>query len=81
MGAIKSEAARLDFMRTVIEPAIKAQALDLVRMHQSVGDQLVIVTATNEFVTRPIAEAFGVENPIAVELSGMFLQHGRLDYW
>ena len=68
MGAIKSEAAHLDFMRTVIEPALKVQALDLVRMHQSEGDQLVIITATNEFVTRPIAKAFGVDNLIAVEL-------------
>jgi len=32
------------------------------------GDEVVIVTATNEFVTRPIARAFGVDELIAVEL-------------
>jgi phosphoserine phosphatase len=29
--------------------------------HQAAGDEVVIVTATNEFVTRPIATAFGVD--------------------
>lgn len=67
-GAIKSEAAHAEFMRAVIEPALQARALDLVRMHQNQGDQVVIITATNEFVTRPIAQAFGVDNLIAVEL-------------
>ena len=43
-------------------------ALELVRQHREQGDQLVIVTATNEFVTRPIAQAFGVDELIAVEL-------------
>lgn len=67
-GAIKSEAAHADFMRSVIDLAIKPQALELVRMHQNQGDHVVIITATNEFVTRPIAKAFGVEHLIAVEL-------------
>ena len=67
-GAIKSGAAHAEFMRAVIQPALQAPALDLVRMHQSQGDQVVIITATNEFVTRPIAEAFGVDNLIAVDL-------------
>jgi HAD superfamily hydrolase (TIGR01490 family) len=68
-GALKAEAAHADFMRSVIEPAIRSQALDLVRAHQQAGDAVVIVTATNEFVTRPIAQAFGVAELIAVELA------------
>jgi HAD superfamily hydrolase (TIGR01490 family) len=68
-GALKAEAAHAEFMRRVIEPAIRSQALDLVRAHQQVGDAVVIVTATNEFVTRPIAQAFGVAELIAVELA------------
>ena len=55
-------------MQTVVQPAITAQALALVRGHQEAGDAVVIVTATNEFVTRPIAQAFGVSDLIAVEL-------------
>ena len=68
-GALKAEAAHAEFMRSVIEPAIRSQALDLVRSHQQAGDAVVIVTATNEFVTRPIAKAFGVAELIAVELA------------
>lgn len=67
-GAVESEAAHQRFMREVIEPAIKPQALALVRAHRQAGDEVVIVTATNEFVTRPIAKAFGVTELIAVEL-------------
>jgi HAD superfamily hydrolase (TIGR01490 family) len=67
-GAVSSHAAHLQFMRSVIEPAIKPQAQALLRKHQRAGDELVIVTATNEFVTRPIAQAFGVAELIAVEL-------------
>lgn len=67
-GAINSEAAHEYFMSSVVQPAIKPQALALVREHQQAGDEVVIVTATNEFVTRPIAQAFGVTELIAVEL-------------
>ena len=38
------------------------------RAHQRAGDLVAIVTATNEFVTRPIADAFGVPELLAVEL-------------
>jgi HAD superfamily phosphoserine phosphatase-like hydrolase len=40
-----------------------------VRAHQAAGDLVAVVTATNEFVTRPIATAFGVETLLAVELA------------
>lgn len=61
-------AARERFMREVIAPAMRPQALELVRRHQAAGDEVLIITATNEFVTQPIAEAFGVQQLIAVEL-------------
>ena len=64
----EAQAAHRQFMQSVIEPAIRPAALDLVRSHQQAGDLTVIVTATNEFVTRPIAQAFGVAELIAVEL-------------
>jgi HAD superfamily hydrolase (TIGR01490 family) len=67
-GAIKSEAAHAHFMGSVVNKAIKPQALSLVQRHQACGDAVVIVTATNEFVTRPIATAFGVADLIAVNL-------------
>ena len=67
-GAINSEAAHDQFMRAVVQPAIKQQAVALIRQHQQAGDEVIIVTATNEFITRPIAHAFGVPELIAVEL-------------
>ena len=67
-GTINSIAAHDRFMRTIVHKAIKTQALALIKQHREAGDELVIVTATNEFVTRPIADAFGVSELIAVEL-------------
>ncbi len=67
-GAIKSIAAHARFMREIVQKAISHQALALVDRHQQAGDEVVIVTATNEFVTRPIAGALGVKELIAVEL-------------
>ena len=67
-GATNSIAAHARFMRAVVQKGITEQALELVRQHADAGAELVIVTATNEFVTRPIADAFGVKNLIAVEL-------------
>ena len=67
-GATKSIAAHARFMGDVVQKNIHAQALELVRKHQQAGDGVAIVTATNEFVTRPIADAFGVKELIAVEL-------------
>lgn len=67
-GAQAAARALEAFMREVIFPAIKPPALELVQSHRSAGDELVIVTATNEFITRPIADAFGVDHLIAVEL-------------
>lgn len=67
-GAEASFAAREDFMRKVVQPAIRPEALELVRSHQRAGDRVAIITATNEFVTRPIADVFGVPDLIAVEL-------------
>lgn len=60
--------ARERYMREVIVPAMHPQATELVQRHRDAGDLMAIVTATNEFVTAPIAEAFGVEHLIAVRL-------------
>ena len=68
-GQVAAEAARADFMDRVIRPAVLPQALDLVKRHQDAGEQVIIITATNEFVTRPIADAFGVGELIAVQLA------------
>jgi len=68
-GAEKSAKAHERYMQTIIDTAIQPKALALVQAHQAAGDEVVIVTATNEFVTRPIATAFGVKELIAIELA------------
>ena len=62
-------AARERFMHEVILPVVHPAALELVRGHQRAGDRVAIVTATNEFVTEPIARVFGVQDLIAVKLA------------
>jgi len=67
-GLEKSIAAHASYMSDVVQKSIKKQALALVQRHQAAGDEVIIVTATNEFVTRPIAQAFGVQHLIAIDL-------------
>ena len=67
-GVEQSDAAHRRFMDEVILPALRPAAIELVFRHQAAGDEVLIVTATNEFVTRPIAQAFGVTELIAIEL-------------
>jgi len=55
------------FMDEVIRPAVKPGALALVQKHLDAGDLVAIITATNRFVTAPIAREFGVEHLIAAE--------------
>jgi len=56
-----------DFMASRVRQMIGKPARELVRGHQSAGDLCAIITATNSFVTRPIAREFGVEHLIATE--------------
>ncbi len=56
------------FMQEVISPALRDSARQLVERHRDEGDQLALVTATNDFITAPIARAFGFDKLIATEL-------------
>lgn len=53
------------FMQEIIRPSIQPIAQKLVQQHLEQGDLCAIVTATNEFVTAPIARAFGIPHLIA----------------
>jgi len=56
-----------EYMRHVIRPAMTPQAIELVERHLAAGDLCAVVTATNSFVTAPIARAFGVPHLIATD--------------
>jgi HAD superfamily hydrolase (TIGR01490 family) len=55
------------YMQTKVLPMITPAARALVNLHRANGDTLVIITATNRFVTAPIAEEFEIPHLIATE--------------
>jgi len=85
-----------EFMVSLIEPIMTQTGRDMIEQHRTAGDRPAIITATNSFVTGPIARAFGVDDLIATEpelsngvytgkVSGIpCFQHGkitRLNEW
>lgn len=54
-----------EFMQERVAPMITQDGLELVRRHLDAGDLTAIVTATNAFVTAPIARLYGVPHLIA----------------
>jgi HAD superfamily hydrolase (TIGR01490 family) len=63
-----------EFMRDHIEPIMLAKGAALVRRHHEAGDRVVIITATNRFITGPIAARLGVDTLLATECE---MQDGR----
>lgn len=55
------------FMQDLILPAITAKSRQLIQQHSDSGDTLLIITATNLFITAPIAKELGIEHIIATE--------------
>jgi HAD superfamily hydrolase (TIGR01490 family) len=64
-----AELAKLhqEFMATHIEPMMLPKAMELLRHHRAQGDYLLIITATNGFVTRPIGQRLGVDDLLATD--------------
>ncbi|MFC3681870.1 HAD family hydrolase [Bacterioplanoides pacificum] len=60
-------AERQRFLDERIKPLISQKSRDLIAKHQQAGDTLLIITATNGFVTYPIAGLLGIEHIIAPE--------------
>ncbi len=61
------EAWRERFLAQRIEPLIPPRGRELIERHRRAGDTLMIITATNAFVTTPIAERLGIPHLIATE--------------
>lgn len=57
----------LKYMDKVIRPMMTEKAQALVNQHQANGDLCVVITATNSFVTKPIATAYGIEHLIGTD--------------
>jgi HAD superfamily hydrolase (TIGR01490 family) len=65
----EQDRATAAFLETVIQPMLTPAARELVRGHQRAGDLIAVVTATNDFVTRPIARLLGVDELLATDLA------------
>ncbi len=52
------------YMQKIIHPMMTEKAQALVDKHKATGDLCVVITATNSFVTKPIATAYGIEHLI-----------------
>lgn len=63
----KLDALHQQFMQEVITPVMLPAAQLLLEKHRAQGDTLLIITATNHFITAPIAAALGVENLLATD--------------
>ena len=80
-----------EFLEASIHPIMNAAGRNRIDLHRRRGDHPVIITATNSFVTGPIAEAFGVADLIATEpesIDGRYtgrvagtpcFQHGKIE--
>lgn len=55
------------YMSNVIRPMMTQKAQDLVNQHKANGDLCMVITATNSFVTQPIAAAYGIEHLIGTD--------------
>ncbi|QJD59279.1 HAD family hydrolase [Pseudomonas sp. gcc21] len=55
------------FMKEVIDPIMLPKAIELIEQHRQAGDTLMIITATNRFVTGPIAARLGIDILLATE--------------
>ncbi len=55
------------FFKEKIKPIMSPASFNLIKHHRDKGDTLVVITATNRFITGPIVQAFGIDNLIATE--------------
>jgi HAD superfamily hydrolase (TIGR01490 family) len=56
---------RDQFIQTIIKPILLKPAQALINHHRNKGDTLLVITATNRFVTEPIVNLYGIDNLLA----------------
>lgn len=69
------DALHARYMERKVRPMMTEKAKALIEKHRAQGDLLAVITATNSFVTKPIAAAYGIEHLIGTtpeEIDGEF---------
>jgi HAD superfamily hydrolase (TIGR01490 family) len=56
---------RDQFIQEIIQPILLQPAIDLVNKHKAKNDTLMVITATNRFITEPIVKLYGIDNLLA----------------
>lgn len=67
LGLPKLKILHEEFMQSVIIPMIRSQSQTTIDKHHNQGDTSIMITATNSFITQPIADYFGIQHLIATE--------------
>ncbi len=67
LNLVELKSLRQEFLNDRIRPIVLPRAQSLVRQHQEQEHETLIITATNRFVTEPIAGLFGIRQLIAVD--------------
>ena len=68
MTRTQRDSLHSDFMREFVEPMMLPAAFELLKTHRDQGDYCLIMTATNRFITEPIAKRLDVDGLIATNL-------------
>ena len=63
----KMKQLREKFLLEKIKPIMSSASFELISKHKQQGDTLVVITATNSFITHPITQLFGIDNLLATE--------------
>jgi len=58
---------RSEYIDEIIKPMVLKKAVNLVKQHKDAGDRLLIITATNSFITKPIGKLFGIDELIGTD--------------
>jgi HAD superfamily hydrolase (TIGR01490 family) len=58
---------RAQYIQEKIVPILLPKAHELIDRHRASGDTLAIITATNRFITAPIASLYGIDHLLATE--------------
>lgn len=69
---------REEFIEELIKPVVLTNAMNLVEKHRQRGDTLLVITATNRFITAPIVELYGIKHLLATTpefLDGRYTGH------
>jgi len=67
-GSKERNALHAEFMENSVQPLLLKKAFELVAQHQQAGDFCIIITATNRFITEPIAALFEIDQLLATDL-------------